>query len=169
MICDVVDHSSQDLEKSHDGQQKCILPGVGRTFNVLGGDEITIKADAEDTDGAFTVIETITPPGAGPPPHMHQREDESFYIVEGEFEFHIGKDTAKVKAGSFVMSPRNIPHSFRNVGADPGKLLIVCQPAGFEKFVEEFATIPPDQPPDLAKMASIGRKYGIEFVSSTRI
>jgi len=146
---------------------KYVAAGSGETFTVLGGDEITIKAGGKDTAGAFTVVETTTPPQAGPPPHIHTREDETFYILDGEFEFHVGGTTIQAETGAFVMAPRNIPHRFQNVGETPGKLLIVCQPAGFENFVEEFATLPPDQPPDFEKMAALGQKYGIEFVQST--
>jgi len=148
-------------------KQKYVVPGGGDTFNVIGGDQITIKVGGEDTEGAFTAIETITPPQAGPPPHVHEREDETFYILDGEFEFRIGGSITRAKSGSFLMAPRRIPHRFQNVGDTPGKLLVVCQPAGFEKFVEEFATLPPDQPPDMEKMVAIGQKFGIEFVQET--
>jgi quercetin dioxygenase-like cupin family protein len=148
-------------------KQKYVAPGGGKTFNVIGGDQITIKVGGEVTEGAFTVIETTTPPHAGPPLHVHDREDESFYVLEGVFEFHIGSSSTRAQAGAFVMAPRRIPHRFQNVGETHGKLLIVCQPAGFEKFVEEFATLPPDQPPDMEKMLALGRKYGIDFVAET--
>lgn len=148
-------------------QLKHLPAGQGPQFNVIGGDQITIKAASEDTEGAFTLIETVTPAGAGPPPHVHRREDEIFYVLEGCFEFHVGKETIRAAPGSVVMAPRNIPHRFQNTGDEPGKLLIVCQPAGFEKFVEEFAALPADQPPDFGKMAEIGQRHGIEFVQST--
>jgi len=148
-------------------KQKYVAPGGGATFNVIGGDQITIKVGSKETEGAFTVIETTTPPHAGPPPHVHEREDESFYVLEGEFEFHVGRSSTRAQAGAFVMAPRGLPHRFQNVGETPGKLLIVCQPAGFEKFVEEFATLPTDQPPDMEKAVAIGKKYGISFVADT--
>lgn len=144
-----------------------VAPGEGVTFHVLGGDQITIKAGGDDTGGALAVCETVTPPQAGPPPHLHQREDESFYVLEGEFEFYVGSEVISASAGSYVLAPRNIPHRFRNVGETPGRLLIVCQPAGFEKFVEDFAELPPDEPPDMATMTAIGERHGIVFLQDT--
>jgi hypothetical protein len=60
--------------------------------------------------------------------------------------------------------PIGVPHTFRNIGPTPGKLLITCRPAGFEHFIAEFAQIPVDLPPDIPRMIAIGQKYGIEFV-----
>lgn len=144
--------------------KRYVEPGGGRRFEVIGGDQIAIKATGEDTDGAFTVIETVVPAGCGPPRHLHRRESETFYVLDGEFEFEIGKETIHASVGAFLVAPPDLPHQFRNVTDRPAKLLIVCQPAGFEKFVEEFATIPTDVPPDPQQMAAIGAKYGIEFV-----
>lgn len=66
--------------------------------------------------------------------------------------------------GDVVFAPRDVPHTFRNVGPAPGRVVILVQPAGFEHFLEEFATLPPDQPPDFARMGAIAAKYGLEFV-----
>jgi quercetin dioxygenase-like cupin family protein len=136
------------------------------TYRVLGGDVITIRATGETTGGAFTLLETTVPPGGGPPPHVHTREDESFYVVEGEFEFRTPGDTRRIGPGAFVFAPRNVPHAFRNVGAAPGKLIVFVQPAGFERFLAEFATLPPDAPPDFARMAAIAARHGLQFVQS---
>ncbi len=141
-----------------------VAPGDGPRFDVLGGDQITIKANSDDTDGAMTVLETVVPAGAGPPRHMHTRESETFYVLEGEFEFEIDGERTMASPGSFLIAPPNLPHQFRNTTDKPGKLLIVCQPGGFEKFAEAFASLPTDQPPDMAKMAQIGADHGISFL-----
>lgn len=139
-------------------------PGQGDTFKVLGGDVVTIKATGEQTGGAYTMIETVTPPDAGPPRHVHHREEETFYILEGSFVFHLGDRRIMAGQGSVLVAPKGVPHRFANVGSTPGRLLIIVRPAGFEHFIREFATLPPDQPPDLAKMKAIGDKYGLEFL-----
>ena len=144
---------------------KHVASGTGTTYNVIGGDQITIKAESSDTGGAFTVLETVTPPQAGPPPHLHKFEDESFYVLDGEFEFQIGDTVIAARTGSFVMAPRGVPHRFQNVGTTPGKLLVICQPGGFERFVIDFAALPPDEPPDYPQMSAIAERYGIEFVT----
>jgi quercetin dioxygenase-like cupin family protein len=141
-----------------------VKAGDGRQFNVLGGDQITIKATGAETDQQATVLETIVPPRGGPPRHKHANESETFYIVEGDFEFEMDGQRVQASTGDFLVAPRGVPHQFKNVGNEPGKLLIVCQPAGFEGFVEAFAQIPVDQPPDPAKMAEIGTRFGIEFL-----
>ena len=100
----------------------------------------------------------------GPPPHIHHREDESFFVLEGEFEFVVGGQARRAKPGDFLTGPKGVPHFFRNVGQTPGRLLIICRPAGFENFAREFAELPVDQPPDIPRMIEIGKRHGIEFV-----
>ena len=138
--------------------------GEGTRFDVLGGDQIVIKATAKDTGGAMTVLETTVPAGAGPPRHMHTRESETFYVLDGEFEFEIDGEKVTAGAGSFLVAPPNLPHSFRNTTDKPGRLLVVCQPGGFESFIEAFADLPTDQPPDMVKMAQIGSDHGVTFL-----
>jgi mannose-6-phosphate isomerase-like protein (cupin superfamily) len=136
----------------------------GQTYRLFGGDIVTLKAVGHDTHGTYTVLETTTPPGAGPPPHLHLREDETFYILAGEFEFTVAERTLRVGPGDFLIAPKGVPHFFRNVSQADGKMLIYCHPAGFEHFVADFAQVPPDQPPDLPRMVAIGEKHGIEFL-----
>ena len=141
-----------------------VPPGEGTRFDVLGGDQIVIKVTANDTNGAMTVLETTVPAGAGPPRHMHTRESETFYVLDGDFEFEIDGDKITAGVGAFLVAPPNLPHSFRNITDRPGRLLIVCQPGGFESFIEAFAELPTDQPPDMAKMAQIGSDHGVSFL-----
>ncbi len=76
-------------------------------------------------------------PQSGTPPHIHSREDESFYVQEGEFEFQLDRETILATAGTFLYSPKNQLHGFTNIGSAPAKLLIWLTPAGFEKFIAE--------------------------------
>ena len=138
----------------------------GRTYHLFGGDQVTIKLSGKETDGAYTLMETVTPPGMGPPAHVHTREEESFCIVKGELEFTIRGQTIRPKPGDVLIAPRDVPHVFRNIGQTPAKMIIVCRPAGYENFIEDFAQIPADGPPDLARMASIAARHGITFVAS---
>ncbi|MDX1945084.1 MAG: cupin domain-containing protein [Pirellulaceae bacterium] len=141
-----------------------VAAGQGATYRLLGGDIVTLKVVGADMNGAYTLLETITPPGAGPPPHRHHREDETFYILAGQFEFHVGEQTIAAGPGDLLTAPLGTPHFFRNVGPSEGKLLILCRPAGFEHFVADFSQVPPDKPPDIAQLVAIGQKHGIEFV-----
>jgi quercetin dioxygenase-like cupin family protein len=136
-----------------------------RTFHLFGGDQVTIKLTGKETNGAYTLMETVTPPGMGPPAHVHTREEESFCIVKGELEFTIRGQTIRPKAGDVLIAPKDAPHVFRNIGQTPARMIVVCRPAGFEHFVEDFAQIPPDGPADFPRMAAIGARHGIEFVA----
>lgn len=138
--------------------------GQGKSYDVIGGDHIVIKATAADTDGVATVIETTVPAGGGPPRHSHERESETFYILDGEFEFEVGGERTNLKTGDFLIAPPNLPHQFRNVADRPGRMLIVCHPAGFEEFVEAFAQIPTDATPAPQKMVELGAQFGIQFL-----
>lgn len=142
-----------------------VAAGEGRTFHVLGGDRVTIKAVSADTGGTYSLFETTVPPQGGPPPHVHHREDEAFYILEGEFEFHLGDRVILASTGSYLWAPRDVPHRFINLGPTPGKLLIMIRPAGFEAFIEEFSRLPPDGPPDFAAMTAIAQRHGLEFLA----
>lgn len=144
-----------------------IIPaGAGQAVTVLGGDVVTFKITAAEMAGAFSVLETITPPGGGPPPHVHEREDETFYVLEGEFQFQIGIKRTVAGPGTMVIAPRQIPHSFRNIGLTAGKLLVVISPGGFERFMQEFSELPANTPPEMEKLAAIGQKHGIKFLAA---
>ena len=82
-------------------------------------------------------MEAIVPPGGGPPPHIHTREDETFYVLEGEIEFVLGDDVVTATAGAFVNVPRGTVHCFRNTGTEGARLILTFTPANMEHFFEE--------------------------------
>ena len=92
--------------------------GEGRSAWVVG-DLYTVKAGGEDTGGAFALIEVLVPPQSGPPPHVHRREDEAFYVLEGEFEVHVDGNDLTAGPGSWVTLARGSLHHFKNVGRRP--------------------------------------------------
>lgn len=99
-------------------------PGEGDVDTVLG-DKYTFKAAAKDTGGAYALWEIATPAAAGgPPPHIHESEDEAFYVLEGEMTFQIGERTVNAAAGTFAFAPRGIAHKFSNPGTKPAKALV---------------------------------------------
>ncbi len=143
-----------------------LAPGQGNTVSVLG-DTYTFKAAAKDTGGAYGLWELTAPAAAaGPPPHIHEREDEAFYVLEGELMFQIGERAMRAAAGTFAFAPRGLVHKFSNPGAKPAKALVIVSPGGFEKALEEMAQIAPrgDQPPDMEKLLAIADKYGLKIV-----
>jgi len=143
--------------------QPIILPQTaGKIHNVLGAPYRFLVTSAE-TNGAFAVIEVITLPQAGVPLHLHTREDETFFVLEGSLEVQCGPTSAKLDKNSTAFLPRNIPHAYRNTGNLSAKSLVFITPGGFEKCLEEFAGLPAGAPPAPETLASIGQKYGLQF------
>ncbi len=131
---------------------------------------VTIKASSESTDGRVAVVEHLAPRGAGSPLHVHRREDEWFYVLEGELAFWVGGKVVEAGAGSFVYGPRDVPHTFV-VSSAEARFLLVTEPAGFESFLRlvgrpaETPTIPPaEEPSDPAALVAAAREHGIEIL-----
>src|SRR5262245_64423628 len=95
-------------------------PTQGRTVAVVG-DVYRFLATGEDTDGRYALWEAVVSPGGGPPPHVHSREEEGFYVLEGELTFLVGDRLLVAGAGTFVNLPVGTPHSFRNDSGQPGR------------------------------------------------
>lgn len=142
----------------------------GRTIAVVG-DVYRFLATAEDTNGKYAMWEAIVPPGGGPPPHVHSREEEGFYILEGEITFQIGDERVVATAGMFANMPVGTPHSFKNESSKPAKMLISVAPAGLEEMFFEFGVPLPEGsttalPPtkaEIEKLLTIAPGYGIEI------
>ena len=130
-----------------------------------------IKADSETTGGRVAVIEHLAPRGAGSPLHIHRREDEWFYVIEGELQLWVGGRLIRAPAGTFAYGPRGIPHTF-TVTSPSARFLLVAEPAGFEKFVRTLAvpaeslTLPPAaiRPPEPDRLTAVAAEYGIEVI-----
>src|SRR5262249_26322251 len=110
-------------------------PGGGKAYWLMGG-LVTCKVLAEDTAWAYALVETLDPPDGGPPLHRHRREDEIWYVLQGEYAFHVGDETLPAPTGSFLFGPRDVPHCFQNIGAEHGRLLVMAIPAGMQGWVE---------------------------------
>src|SRR5262245_39102824 len=110
-----------------------LRPGDGERL-VIGGRTILVHASAGSTGGAFTLFDFV-PPVADMAPHVHSREDELWYVLDGEHVFTVGEDEFRVGAGSVVFAPRGIPHGHRRVVPGDGRLLALTWPSGYENFV----------------------------------
>lgn len=125
-------------------------------------DTIYVKLGGADTGGRYSLLEDVTAPGGGTPLHLHHREDEGFYVLEGDYLFEADGRRFEAHAGDFVFVPRGIPHRFRNIGKTAGTMLLTLEPAGLEVFFEELAAVP--GPPDPVAVAPIFGKYGLELL-----
>ena len=154
-----------------------VRPGEGRT--ILGTDTLTLLATGEQTGGSIGVLETTSPPGYGPPRHVHYSCDELFYVLEGEFLFLVGERQVSGSPGTFVFIPRGTVHAAKVIGPEPGKVLAAYVPGGLERSFEEFAKLRTEQQRADAnrgtgrhgtvaemneKFAEINERYDSEFV-----
>jgi len=145
-------------------------PGEGESLWFLGS-HTSIKASAQSTAGRVSVIEHLSPRGSGSPLHVHSREDEWFYVIDGELTFWVGGEVIDAPAGSFVYGPRGIPHTFL-VSSETARFLLVTEPGGFSEFVRGLAQpadavvipAPATEPPDVAAMSRAAAEYGIEIL-----
>jgi quercetin dioxygenase-like cupin family protein len=143
--------------------------GEGRTVAVVG-DVYRFLATGDDTNGKYALWEAIVPPGGGPPPHVHSWE-EGFYVLEGEITFTVGEKRLVASAGTFANMPVGTPHSFKNEGSRPARMLISVAPAGLEKMFFELGVPLPEGPTtalpptkeEIEKLLSVAPRYGIEI------
>ena len=135
-----------------------------RSVRILGDNEVVYLAEHSDTTGAYSLFEMTFQPGMGPPPHIHTREDESWCVLDGVFDFLIGDKTQRAKAGWFGVGPRGVAHAFTALGERPAKMLMFVTPAGFERFFDELAELPCNPTVDFDQFKALSEKYGMQFV-----
>lgn len=141
-----------------------------KTIAVVG-DVYRFLAVGEETDGKYAQWEALVPPGGGPPPHVHSREEEGFYILEGKITFQIGDKRLVAGPGMFANMPVGTPHSFKNESDQPAKMLISVAPAGLEKMFFECGvsmapgatTAAPPTKEEIEELLAIAPRYGIEI------
>jgi quercetin dioxygenase-like cupin family protein len=136
------------------------------------GDVYRFVAIGADTGGRYATWEALVPPGGGPPAHVHTREEESFYVLEGEITFTVGSERVVARAGTFVNMPIGLPHAFKNESSQAARMLISVVPAGLEQMFFEFGTplaadataAPPASHAEIEKLLEIAPRYGIRIL-----
>ncbi len=124
---------------------KFVAPGVGKVLTAPGGDTSVPKITADETGDRFSAAEYTVMPQTGPPLHLHEREDEAFWILEGEVTFSVDGTKITAPTGSFVYGPRDVPHTFKNLTAKPARMLLIVTPArNFEQFYDKIGGPRPD-------------------------
>ena len=153
-------------------QRPVYVPADGGESVFLVGDTYTTLLSGTQTGGLFTLLEAVVLPEAGPPTHAHNGEEETFFLLQGHMVFTVGGETYDAHPGSAIYVPRNVAHSFQNVGEGPAKMLFMFSPAGMEGMFPEIgkpgtrgAVGPPLSPEDLAAMASVAQKYRFSFIT----
>ena len=138
----------------------------GAPFRFLGLPTVMLST-GETTSGAFGLMEhSQMPPGFASPYHTHHREDEAFYVLEGEVAFVSDGKWVLAGPGSYVFGRREIPHGFKIAGSAPAKMLLLCSPAGFEHFVLAQAVDPasPPAPPDMSRLMELAAAHGVDIL-----
>jgi quercetin dioxygenase-like cupin family protein len=131
---------------------------------------ITVLASARDTNGLVGAVEVAGPSGAGSPLHVHHREDEAFYVLDGEYSVFVGDEVIAGVPGTWVWGPRDVPHGYQ-VRSPRGRHLSLTMPAGFEAFFEEVADVAtPSTDPRTAmsQLATAAARYGVELLGPPR-
>jgi quercetin dioxygenase-like cupin family protein len=147
-----------------------VAPGEGERIWIVG-DTMTLKATSETTGGKLVLLENLTAPGGGPPPHVHTREDELFYVIDGTFEIRIGDELQALGPGGFALVPAGTVHNFRNTADTPSRILVGFTPGGMEGFFREAGQPATDDGPapplnhdEVDRTMAAAPKYGVQAV-----
>jgi mannose-6-phosphate isomerase-like protein (cupin superfamily) len=120
-----------------------VRAGQGTVVRGPAGGPAAIKARTETTNGSLACLEVTVGPGEGPPAHVHRREDEAWFLLDGRFRFLADNELFEADPGSFVFVPRGTRHCFQNLEDRPSRILVLFTPSGMERFFEEHAALPP--------------------------
>jgi quercetin dioxygenase-like cupin family protein len=139
-----------------------VLPGEGHTFS-LGGSTFSLLVTGEQTRGQFAVtLFSVPPEFSGPRPHVHERTYDVAFVLEGTLVFTFTDGRHEAPAGSLVVIPPGVPHTFSNPGATPARAAGLSIPGGFEHYFREIAeSVAPGEPPDPATVAEVSARYDI--------
>ena len=153
-------------------QPRTVAASAGPMYRI-GNDLVTFKAVAADTNGAYALFEMTTAPGASMPPHRQRYDDETFWVIEGQYTVQLDEREMTLDVGEYLFAPRGTLHGYTNHGITPARMLIFVTPGGIhERFFAEMgervetpsAPLIPAAPPDLARLRTVAHKYGIEIL-----
>lgn len=136
---------------------------AGTRLQVLG-DEVIIKIHGRDTGGTYSQVVVGGGPGKGPPLHIHRRENETFYVISGEFKVVCNGKEYQLTPGMMAHLPKDVPHRFEATAPGDNQMLVTITPAGFEGFFEEVGALTLEEQQNIPRVIAIGEKYGLEFL-----
>jgi quercetin dioxygenase-like cupin family protein len=171
LMTGVLDHRAMTTTPTATTTGYSLAAGDGERLWIVA-DTMTFKATGAGTGGGLLLIENLTAPGGGPPPHVHTREDEFFYVLDGTFEIRIGDELHAVGPGGFAFVPRGTVHNFRNTAETAARILVGFTPAGIEGFFRESGQPATDDGPaapvdehEIARTMAAAPRYGLEAVA----
>lgn len=145
-------------------QAPVVVPPDGGDPLRIGEGQFIHKVNSKDTGGVFSVVELVTPPQGGVSLHVHEREDELVYVLDGTLEVTLGDQTMTATAGVLALLPRGIPHAFTNVGDTPSRVLDTILPGPFDGYFVEMAALYSDGEPAAEDVDALSTKYGIRYL-----
>ena len=145
-------------------------PGEGSRIGIVG-DTYRFLATGNETDGKYATVDALVPPGGGPPPHIHTREEESFLVLEGEITFLLGEERILAGAGTFLNMPVGSLHCFKNESSTVARMLTSVAPAGLEQMflevghplADDVVMASPPTAEEIQKLLEVAPRYGIEI------
>jgi quercetin dioxygenase-like cupin family protein len=140
-----------------------VLPDSGEELNIAGSQAFH-KIKSKNTDGVFSVMEFVIPPGRGVALHVHEREDELVYLLDGKIEVTLGDRKMNAVTGAMALLPRRIPHGFTNIGNKPSRLLDTILPGLFDNYFVELAALYAAGDPAEEQIDALSKKYRIKYL-----
>ena len=148
-MTEIVPESSNKLDNSNDS---------GPWYEGTHGERIAVRLSSLDTNGAYAIVESIAAPGCATPMHLHRNEAEHFVIIAGSYRIAIGEKIFEVSAGASITLPKGVPHSWRNISSEPGRMVVILTPGGFEQCVQTIRNSPPE------RLEAVAASYGCYIV-----
>jgi len=145
-------------------QPLVLRPEEATTYNFPTGETVMLVLTSKDTGGAFTLLEGVFPQGAGAPLHVHNREDELIYVLEGTLAIQIKETHFTVGSGESAFLPRDIPHAFCNLEKQPVRALALITPGGYEAYFTDVFQLFADGESTLTAVTALSKKYGVANV-----
>jgi quercetin dioxygenase-like cupin family protein len=141
-------------------ESRLIRAGAGNATKGFAG--LRHKVRSDQLGGAVAILEGTIEPGQFIPPHTHTREDEVSCVIRGELTFRVGDEILKAPAGSYVIKPRGIAHSFWNATDEPAVAIEVHSPGAFEDYYDAFGQLP-EGPERMQASIALQRKFGLSM------
>jgi mannose-6-phosphate isomerase-like protein (cupin superfamily) len=148
-MTEILPEFSNKLDNSNDS---------GPWYEGTHGERIAVRLSSRGTNGAYAIVESIAAPGCATPMHLHRNEEEHFVILAGSYRIAIGEKIFEVAAGASITLPKGVPHSWRNISCEPGRLVVILTPGGFEQCIQTIRNSPPE------KHEAVAASYGCYIV-----
>jgi quercetin dioxygenase-like cupin family protein len=139
-------------------------PGEGLRLGSGPGRDCIFKLTGEQTGGAFDYFVVEIPAGNGPPLHVHRIQDETFHVLSGKYKMQLGEEISYLGEGDFAYLPKNVPHAFKNISDESGRVIVVYSPGGGHKFFEEFGPVMRDGRPDRKVISQTFERHNMSLL-----